>query len=118
MKGRKNITIELNAHSEECGWLYVTYDCSVTRHKERRDNYPDRWVPSYTHGLVSALLSHDDEEYEWDFGSGEDMPVIMKRAFKILGGDLDDMVEDRMREVVNNPNFEGDHDSDPEETED
>lgn len=85
--------------------LACTYEIKVSRKQDSDSQGRKWWVPSYNAGLVSAILSTDDSEYEWEFGSGDDMHALLKKEMKECDGELTDAIEERVKEIVNDPHY-------------
>lgn len=99
---RKNIRLEID--SENHGFLACDYELYISR-KQDSNETRKWWVPIYTAGLMSALLTTNDDEYEWEFGSGDDMPRELKVALKDLDGELSDLIDQKAKEIVNDMHF-------------
>lgn len=107
----KTKDIEFTIESDEFGTITLKYEFEIWRTKT-----VDRYIPRFTSGLLSVDMCDDNgEEMDWEFGSGEDMPRQMKIALKDHDAEISEMIEDKMREIVNDPHYEGNHDADPRE---
>jgi hypothetical protein len=95
--------------SDEHGTLSCTYEFQIWRKKTVDKDYVPRW----TSGLVSAILSLEDEDHEWEFGSGEDMSRELKLALRYHDAEISELIEEKMKQIVNDPHYEGNNDADP-----
>jgi hypothetical protein len=104
----KRTTIEFTIDLPDHGTLTANYECEVRRTPDS-DSQGRKWfVPNYTAGLLSCvLMDSEDEEYEWEFGSGEDIPRELKLAMKEADGELSDLIESKMKQLVNDEHYTG-----------
>ena len=112
-KSSKTKDIEFHIEDTRHGALTCTYEFEIWRSKDTHQGRT-QWIPRWTNGLIDAyLINEEGDEWEWRFGSGEDMPRELKNALKEHDGELADLIESKMNEIVNDPHFEGNHDADP-----
>jgi hypothetical protein len=104
----KTKDIEFTIDSEEFGTITLGYEFQIWRSK-----VGDRYVARFNAGLITVSIHDDNSEMDWEFGSGEDMPRQMKMALKDYDAEIGEMIDNKMREVVNDPHYEGNHDADP-----
>lgn len=104
----KTKEIEFEIESNDLGTITLKYEFQIWRTKS-----VDRYIPRFTSDLLSVSIHDNDSEVDWEFGSGEDMPRQMKFALKDHDAEIGEMIEDKMREIVNDPHYEGNHDADP-----
>lgn len=102
---RKNIRLEID--SKDHGFLACDYELYISR-KQDSNERGKWWVPIYNAGLMSALLTTDDDEYEWEFcnSNSSEMPRELKDALKDLDGELSDLIDQKAKEIVNDINFQ------------
>lgn len=101
--------------SPTVGHLALEYEFTISRYKDSDDTGRKWWVPRYTHGLVEArLTTPKDKEHDWSFKEGGDMDAKIKAAMRELDADIWEAIENRIKEIVNNANYEDNpHASDP-----
>jgi hypothetical protein len=50
---------------------------------------------------------------KWEFKSGKEMDGRIKKAMQVLDYKVWNAIEDYVKSLVNDPNYEGDNDADP-----
>jgi len=89
-------------------FLQVTYNCNITRGKQDSDHAGTWWEPDVDSQPIGVFMqNHKEEEFEWFYGDNKPGPIV--RAIEMYGPDLDRLLYQRAREIVNNPNFEDPH---------
>jgi hypothetical protein len=95
--------IELSIETDDI-YLTVTYDCDIRRVRNSDDHHK-WWEPEVKSTLVHALLYYgdDNEEIEWRYGDNK--PAVLVAALERYDGQLDEMLEDEITEIINDINF-------------
>lgn len=103
---RKDVTLTI----EKPGlFLQATYQCTVHRRKELDSNDRPTWEPEIEFTLIKAdMTNHRDDEFEWFYG--DEKPSALARALELHQDTLEEMLSDRFREIVNDPQYEDYHD--------
>lgn len=86
-------------------FLQVTYECDI--HRIRTSDQPERswWQPDADCTIVKVdATDRDDVETEWFYGDVQ--PRIIARALELYEDRLNDMLQSRLMEIVNDPNFQ------------
>lgn len=91
-------------------FLQATYECTFRRGKRDFNEASSWWEPDVERiTLIRVdMMNHRDEEFEWFYGDDKPGPIV--RALELHTQELDRLLYDRVREIVNNPNFEDSHD--------
>jgi len=87
-------------------FLQVTYECSINR--MRNSDQPGRewWEPDADCVMVKIdLTTKDDEEIEWFYGDPQ--PRAIGRALELYEDRLNDMLNARLMDIVNDINYSG-----------
>lgn len=111
----KRTTMQFTIDDDAVGTLVLDYEFTVSRTKDS-DGQGRTWhVPRYTHGLLSAEFSApgSSRSMKWAFKSGKEMDGRMKKAIQSLDHEVWEAIEDYVKSLVNDPNYEGDNDADP-----
>ena len=111
----KNTTFTITLDDDTIGTLTLTYEASITRTKDRDHTGRTTWEPAFTHGLVSADLAapNSSRSMTWTFSGTKEMDGRIKKAIQFFDGPIYHAIEDKVSSIVNDPNFEGDHDAEP-----
>lgn len=111
----KNTTFTIIIDDDDIGTLTLKYELSVTRHQERDETGRKWYVPQYVHGLlfVDFAAAGASKSKTWDFKSGKDMDSRIKEVMKKLEGQIYHAIEDKVSSIVNDPQYEGNHNAEP-----
>ena len=105
----KDITLTIDENNI---FLQATYECTIYRH-ENSDDHRKWWEPELEAALIRVdFTNKNDEEFEWFYGDAQPSPIM--HALELYEGRLEQMLADKVKEIINDFNFQNDpHEGEP-----
>lgn len=98
----KDITLTID---QDNIFMQATYQCVIYRRENSDGSGRKWWEPELEATLIRVdFTNKNDEEFEWLYGDPK--PSVIERALELYEGKLEQMLADKVSDIIHDFNFE------------